>query len=248
MINLDKCGLPLKLDGIKLVFGEGLEEVRPDARTLEWMKKVMLDSSLNEPKEFYYMYRGIAKIEDREKFEEHAIRYDITVIPPLRLGKEFNKTFGHYHPKPEGGDYSFPEVYEVLHGTAHYLLQNKGDVVLVEANAGDKAVMFPNYGHITINPEEDVLVMANLVYSEFKSIYGEIEEKHGGMYYETLDGWIENKNYEKIPEMRKMNAKEVPEFGITEKSLYENFAKNPNLFDWLRNPAKYMDAFVELIK
>ncbi|MFH1586874.1 MAG: glucose-6-phosphate isomerase family protein [Candidatus Diapherotrites archaeon] len=248
MIDLYKSGLPLKMDGVNLVFGDGLDKVGPDARALDWMKKVVMDSSLNEPKEFYYMYRAISKDEDREKFGEYEIRYDITIIPPLRLGKEFNKTFGHYHPKPEGSDYSYPEVYEVLHGKAHYLLQNEKDVVLVEASAGDKAVMFPNYGHITINPGKDVLVMANLVCSEFRSLYGDIGEKHGGMYYETLDGWVKNKNYGAVPEMRKMTAKKVPEFGITEKSLYESFVKTPELFDWLRHPAKYMDAFVDLMK
>jgi len=248
MVDLDKSGLALKLDGTWLLFGNELDAVRPDIRKLDQMKKVAMELSLNKPNEFYYMYRGIAMDEHKDLFEESGIRYDITVIPPLKLGKEYNKTFGHYHPKIEGTNYTYPEVYEVLSGKAHYLMQNDQDVILVEANVGDKVVMFPNYGHITINPGEEVLAMSNLVYSDFKSLYENIESKHGAMYYETTDMWVENKNYSSIPEMRKLQVRKVPEFGLTEKPMYTSFVENPKNFEWLKTPQNYVDVFADLMK
>jgi oxalate decarboxylase/phosphoglucose isomerase-like protein (cupin superfamily) len=59
------------------------------------------------------------------------------------------------HPKLR---YTYRELYEVLKGDAHYLLQraqNKervDEAILVKATRGDKVLIPPNYGHVTINP------------------------------------------------------------------------------------------------
>ena len=39
------------------------------------------------------------------------------------LGSEYVKTVGHYHPPVPGTDVSYPEIYQVLDGSATYLLQ-----------------------------------------------------------------------------------------------------------------------------
>ena len=105
----------------------------------------------------YYMFRDVYySKKDHETIKEHGLRFDITVIPPKKIGKEFIKTFGHYHP-PAEDNLSYTEIYEVLKGEAIYLLQKvEGDkvvdVVAVEAGEGDKVIIPPNYGHVTINP------------------------------------------------------------------------------------------------
>ncbi len=66
--------------------------------------------------ELYYMYRGLKK--------KNGARYDITVIPPKMLGKEFVKTKGHYHIG------SYGEIYIVLKGKAIYLMQKEKNVIL----------------------------------------------------------------------------------------------------------------------
>ena len=99
-----------------------------------------------------------------EKLREQNIRYDITIIPPGMLGREYIKTAGHYHPLVPGGSVTYPELYEVLEGEALYLLQRQdlGDVVAINASAGDKVLVPPNYGHITINGSNKKLKMATL--------------------------------------------------------------------------------------
>jgi oxalate decarboxylase/phosphoglucose isomerase-like protein (cupin superfamily) len=86
------------------------------------------------------------------------------------MGLEFVKTYGHYHPRVNPKlRYTYPEIYEVLDGDAHYLLQRAlndesvDDVTLVKATRGDKVIVPPNYGHVTINPSERTLKMANWV-------------------------------------------------------------------------------------
>ena len=96
MIELKQLsGLNIKLDEKtnSLVFGSGLRKIVPGVRTLGNMKRVLLDPESEGPDKVYFMYREIS--------EKQGIRYDITVIPPGLLGKEYVKTLGHYHP-PSG--------------------------------------------------------------------------------------------------------------------------------------------------
>ncbi len=138
----------------------------------------------------YYMYRDITRSDaDRQWLQAQKIRYDITVIPPRNLSGEFIKTKGHYHPKNPAGT-GYPEIYEVLEGEAHYLLQKRdcSGVVMVTATAGDVVVVPPGYGHITINPSKtSVLQMANLVSSVFQSEYQEYENLRGAIFYEMTN-------------------------------------------------------------
>jgi glucose-6-phosphate isomerase len=69
------------------------------------------------------------------------------------LGGEYVKTKGHHHPENPAGT-GYPELYEVLDGTAHFQLQTKAldDVVLIEVHKGDIIAIPPGYGHVTINP------------------------------------------------------------------------------------------------
>ena len=167
------------MSGPALEFGGNT--VEPGVRKLSDMRDVIYDSEWLESApdvDLYYMYRDLAlSRHDRSIILDNVLRYDITVIPPQKLGVEHVKTAGHYHPEVDKTGYTFPEVYEVLRGTAHYLLQKcEGekitDVVLIAAEEGDKVIIPPGYGHVTINPTSNkVLKMANWVSRDFKSDY-----------------------------------------------------------------------------
>ncbi len=130
---------------------------------------------------------------------------------PTRLGPEWNKTFGHYHPLAPSGEY-YPEVYEVLAGKAIYLLQHRDaqgridDVLVIPAVPGDKVFMLPGYGHATINPGDEPLVMANWVAGSFSSEYGDYKQRHGAAYFALAGAegvrWQANPNYGQLPEAR----------------------------------------------
>ena len=110
-IDLKKnSGLDLKFDADKLemLFAKDLRTTLPAIRTIEQMKEVLLDPDTQEPQELYYMYRDIYRLSDKSILEKHQLRYDVTVIKPSNLGREFMKTAGHYHPQ------SYGELYEVL--------------------------------------------------------------------------------------------------------------------------------------
>jgi len=174
---------------------EYYEEIKPEVRHLKELKKVILDKSwyakTSGNLELYYMYRGIKK--------ENGIRYDITVIPPLKLGKEMNRTLGHFHKGP------FGEIYKVLEGKGlFYLQKNKTPEVaekvkVIEANKGEIIVIHPGYGHITINPTNQTLIIANWISDRCVSDYSIFKKMNGPAYFYTLKGWVKNKNYLEVP-------------------------------------------------
>jgi len=144
----------------------------------------------------YYMFRGVKKRGD--------LRYDITLIPPNVLGREFVKTKGHFHIG------NFGELYQVLEGEGIFLLQ-KGtskikDVYFVKAKKGEYIKIPPGYGHVTINPKEKPLKIANWIFKDVKSDYSSIEKKKGACYYLTVYGWKKNKNYKNVPPLRRKRA------------------------------------------
>jgi len=177
-------------------------EVKPQIRYLKELEKVIYDKEwLKKTKNFslYYIFRGVK--------EKNEIRYDITVIPPNLLGREFVKTKGHYHIG------NFGELYKVLAGEGIFLMQKKdlSDAYFVRARRGDFVKIPPGYGHTTINPSKKVLKIANWVSKNCQSDYKSIEKMGGFCYYYTIDGWVENKNYKKIPRLKqKKPLKEMP--------------------------------------
>ncbi|MFH1180964.1 MAG: glucose-6-phosphate isomerase family protein [bacterium] len=167
-----------------------------EIRHLNDMKEVLCDQEWAKTAqnfELYYMHRGVK--------EKDGLRYDITIIPSLMLGKEFGKTKGHEHLGP------FQELYIVLKGQALYLIQKtKGsiveDVYAVKAKKGQAVIVPTSYGHITINPAKKELIEANWTDEKCENIYDLFSKNHGACYYYTKTGWIKNKNYKSVPKLR----------------------------------------------
>ncbi len=231
--------LTLKWDGYNLLTQEKC--YAPRIRTIGELLDVLMDPPEDvDPKTpAYYMYRGVCLLDHAHVFEKNNVRYDVTVIPPRRVGNEFIKTFGHYHPTAEhdpitGNPLSFPEVYEVLHGEALFLLQDRDarNFFAVRARAGKTVLIPPNLGHVTVNPSDKTLVMVNLVSSRFSSDYTPVREKKGFAWYYTVTGWVKNPRYTKHPEI-----KEARPF-LPIKDIYSTFVEYPKLFDFLNRPSK----------
>ncbi len=198
----------------------------------------------------YYMFRDLYYSKsDRERILENRLRFDLTVIPPAKVGKEYIKTFGHYHP-PAEGNLSYAEIYEVLNGEAIYLLQKYEDgkitdVVVVEAKEGDKVIIPPNYGHVTINPSNKELRMVNWVCRDFKSDYEPYRRLRGACYYYTEDGWVKNPNYGEVPEIRFVRPRIPKMLGLKRSEEMYKLVKDIGKLEFLLKPSKYPEIFEE---
>jgi glucose-6-phosphate isomerase, archaeal len=234
------------------MFGWDGELPQPSVRMVEEMRSVLADPRCECSDPLYFMYRDLARSDtDRYWLREHSLRYDLTVIPPRRLCGEWVKTKGHYHPKNAAG-LGFPELYEVLEGTAHYLLQSSRleDVVMITAGAGDLVIIPPGYGHISINPSPDqILSMANIVSTAFESEYGEYETRHGAAYYELSTGeLVKNPAYPALPPVRLLGAGCMQHNRRICKGPLYNLIGNEASLAFLNAPEQYPSLFKALLK
>jgi len=223
----------------------------PSVRTAEDLRQVLADPGCTCTGAVYYMYRDVARsVQDRSWLTEHHLRFDITVIPPREICGEFIKTKGHFHPDNPSGT-GFPEIYEVLAGEAHYLIQNQdcSDVVMIMACAGEIVVVPPGYGHVTINPTlTAVLQMANIVSSRFSSNYQRYERHQGAAYFEMVKkGFVQNPAYMNRQNLRLVKAQRPADMknAITA-PLYDLIEKRASVLDFLNYPEKYASLLQEL--
>lgn len=135
------------------------------------------------PSELYTMQRGV-----KQKGE---MRYDITIIPPIVINGQYNKTKGHIHSS------GHEEEYIVLEGTAIFIFETKKrGFWKVKARKGDKVIVQGDAYHATINPNKNkVLKLANWISDKCVSDYKYIEKMKGMRFYYTTRGWVKNPNY-----------------------------------------------------
>ncbi|HEX3001731.1 MAG TPA: glucose-6-phosphate isomerase family protein [Methanoregula sp.] len=224
----------------------------PAVRTTDDMRPVLADPLCNCNAPLYYMYRDLAKSDaDWKWLHAHHLRYDLTVIPPRDLCGEWVKTKGHYHPKNPAG-VGYPEMYEVLEGQAHYLLQSQDllDIVMIHATAGDVVIIPPGYGHISINPsKEETLIMANIVSTSFESEYGEYVSRNGAAYFELCSGEIrKNPRYPRVPPIRMVKPRSGHgDHRIVRGPLY-GLIGNAEALAFLNSPERYAAILDILLK
>jgi len=234
------------------MFGWEGELPQPAVRTADDMRTVLRNPACRCDGPLYFMYRDLSRSDaDWRWLREHSLRYDLTVIPPRDLCGERVKTKGHYHPANPAG-IGFPEIYEVLEGQAHYLLQSRtaDDIVLIGAEQGDLVIIPPGYGHITINPSPgQTLSMANIVSTAFESEYGEYEARHGAAYFELADGTVEkNPAYATVPPVRMLGPScRRGTQRICRGPLYDLIG-NDEALAFLNAPEEYLPVFESLLK
>ena len=227
--------IKVELEGTRVFVNN--EPHRMSVRKLSELRGVLrgyvIPEATGDP-DIYYMFRNV--------YEKDGIRFDITIIPPRVIEGECAKTYGHNHPPAEEG-LSYPEVYQVLGGTAVFLLQQANrdrsvNVSLIRAMAGDVVLIPANMAHVTINPGGDTLVLANIVADGFESDYSDFRKNRGAAFYYLPDGNIEqNANYIVRDLERPMPQQFNRRYGFACGSLLEELERDPRKFAFLKKPS-----------
>ncbi|MBC7289112.1 MAG: glucose-6-phosphate isomerase [Armatimonadetes bacterium] len=263
----EQSGLPLEVNLETLELRSKSSDLvlpQPAVRTRKEIEKVLKNPEVIDqlPEVLYLMYRNVHLQKHSHVREKYGLRYDISVFSGCMFGEEFFKTAGHYHPYMRlTYPLTWPELYEVLYGECIYLLQKVDDayrdpfyvrvedVIAMLASPGEKAVMPPNYGHVTIaaNPAPNgFFVMSNWVCDHFKSHYESVEASRGFAYYRVFRNgqpvWEKNLTYKQpIPPLREARPCDVPEIGLQAgKPMYHVGAENPEKYHWLVRPDLYL--------
>ena len=190
--------------------------------------------------------------------DRYALLYSTVLLPPGKIGREFIKTTGHYHPPIAGTTLGFPEVYTQLYGKLLLVLQHRAgndreqimNYVIVEMVPGFVITIPPNYAHCLINPTSEPALMAGLYGKGFKPDY-EMTKKRRGLAYYVLsddDGGLEfypNPNYPLRPEINRVNNLEgtcfAPDF--PDQPVWASFLNDPTAFAFLTEAQAALDKF-----
>lgn len=252
-VNLENTGLPVRLeDGVRLLFAEGLPPVEPSLRPWEELHPVLKDAAKSPRGTAYLMYRDICWPQHRGSLKEHRLRYDLTVIPAARAGREPVRTHGHYHATVPGSDLTYPELYHVVYGNAWFLLQRPGptgarEVVVLRGRPGQYVLVPPGYGHVTVNVGKSTLVIANWVERHFPSSFSEMRAQ-GGAAYHVLDGpagleLVPNPAYGEPVPARVHDAFPLRALGLAEgQPSYPVGVREPGRLGFLVDPGSWQEV------
>jgi len=253
MLNLKKqSGISATFEDNMIAFGKDIVSEPVRTRTLEDVRPYLMHKdATSRRKNFYLMYRDPHRTQDEAVFRQYGIRYDITVLFPGTIGGkkgEYVKTIGHTH--------SAAELYEVLHGTALFVLQEiagENRIFFIKATKGEKVIIPPEFGHITTNISDEPLILADLFQDSVKSDYSFFKEHQGAAYWvsalglssDTKDNALATEGITLTQNTKHKNVGEVimgtpAEYtGLSKKTpIYTAFVSDPKQFSFLLDPKK----------
>ena len=146
-----------------------------------------------------------------------------------------------------------PEVYTVLHGTGHFLLQKSAppydtieDAVLVEVQKGETFVVPPDYGHLQINPGREPLIFSYTVMQGMNGVYEPFRRRRGAIYYEMAEGaerYVFNTQYADRMPLRIVKASEICQVPqLARGATYHAIRDLLPELAFLTDPARYPDT------
>ena len=255
MIDLSpECGLPVRIDEVncELVLDESLLGNRPEHRRLEELRAVLYQKDIQGPKKLYTLFNNVGRPRERSILLQHGLRYDLGILPPLKMGAEYIKTMGHYHSICPGTNARYAEIYEVVYGQAHVILQKQDpkeaqvttDVVWTQAGKGDRLIMPGDYAHVTINPGPDVLVLTNIAVVDCSLSFSEIVQMGGFAYFNIEEKgrptFVRNTAYKQVSPIREVCLKNLQAFGLDPKrSIYSTAVAEPEKFSFISRPQNF---------
>ena len=223
-------------------------------------------SYAKEDEPYYDFYKAIVDDRVRTKFSDVNLRYDSTVIMEGYAGNEFKKTAGHYHCLIPGKTVSYPELYQVIKGTALFVMQRVNDnamvegnmlvedVILAEVHAGESIVVPPDFGHCTVNIGTGTMVFVNLVSCDSHNSYESVKNSVGMCCYvlRNANGTYrieKNPHYDFACQPRIVVPADSPILGIKKNMpVYTSFLNAPEIYRYLNDPEGHMADYFSMLK
>lgn len=271
MLNLlENSGLPIYLEDREnlLAFLAPLvyeSYGRKVTRQMDGLLRDMAGASQDEP--YYDVYRDIRFASDEPLLRKDQYRYDITLIMPGQVNGECKKTSGHYHGYNPTRTNTYAEVYEVIAGTAIYVMQRADnfedspeklridDIIIARVEAGQTILIPPNYGHCSVNGGDGPLVFSNLCYVPCPVNYAPVKHYHGMSHYVMREkgrlSFPKNPHYGKVPmpEPKFAVVRENPRLGVKfGKPVYGFYRENPSAYHFLGSPDGYGEDILSMLE
>ena len=188
-------------------------------RTYEKMKEVLMDPTAPGPEVQYHMVRGGTN------------QRNITIWEPGKVGKEYIKTYGHYHIG------KLDETYWTIFGEGVVLVQKRAadangnpvddeieQAYAVHVKPGDSLFIPSEWGHLVANISDTYFATAddspvnfdeeNPVSFPGHADYEAVKKMQGFCYYiveeNSKPALVKNPRYKRIPQIEIIEASEYP--------------------------------------
>ncbi len=213
-----QTGLPVRIDteSCDFLIGDGLNAPTFRTRTLRELDPVWANGADEDDRVIYRYSSPLWFSDDADAWSQAGVGYGIVYFPPGVYGGEYVKSLGQYHAILPGHTMATPEIYTVLAGRGHFMLQRSTppydaveDAVLVEVNAGETFLVPPDYGRLQINPTDGPLAFSYAVRHPLMSNYEPYRRFRGAIYYEMADGperFVFNPRYPRRVPLRVIQA------------------------------------------
>lgn len=251
----DRAGLPLALIAGRIIPGADVLVEEDLVRRLAEMRDVVADRIGHHGRRVEYrMLNGVRRAEDAH-LEDLPLRYELTAMIGRPIGWETAKTLGHVHVRPDGLAIGYPEVVEVLHGEAGFLVQDlvegsdgpqSRQAWLVRARPGEWVILPPDLAHVTIDLGAGPLVFSDVIDRRARGIYGGVANARGFAWYVGADGTLRpNPTYARPPRVEEVSAVEWS--GTAPAPLYQYWRDDPSRLGWLSAPVRFEQAAAALV-
>jgi len=242
-----RAGLPLTLRAGWIRHGADVLVEEDLVRRLADMHDVVADRVGRRGRRIeYHMLNGV-RVRENAHLADLPLRYELTALAGHAIGWEAAKTLGHVHVCPPGLSVGYPEVVEVLHGVAGFLIQDLADGLdgpqsrrawLVRAEPGDWVVLPPDLAHVTIDLGAGPLVFSDVIDRRARGIYAGVAAARGFGWYVAADGGLRpNPRYARPPRLEEVTAADWS--GPAPAPLYCTFRDDPSGLEWLSDPTSF---------
>lgn len=246
-----QAGFPLAFDPVSMAVDMAGARFEREARRAAQMRGVLLDpEAAPSDAELYWMYKLVDAGRDRATFTNAGLTFSCVLLPPLRIGREYVKTQGHYHPPMPGTSIEYPEVYTHYFGRLYLLIQRRqngqasrlDDCVLIDMRPGHSILVPPGYAHVLINPSDRPALMGGLYSPDFQPDYEPVRQSVGAGHYLIDEAGHErvlpNAHYESLPPLRRLTDLAGTRFAPPDdrRPLWASFVQSPHLYAFLSDP------------
>ena len=249
-----EAGFPLLLEPctLEVTIPEELHFSRETRRLSEMQPVLHEPDALPAETVLYWNFT----LRDAGRFEtickEMRLTFGLVFLPPMKIGKEYVKTHGHYHSAIPGSQIGFPEVYTHYYGQLNLYMQRRrgrslshlDDCVFYRMKPGHSIMIPPGYAHILVNPSSSPALMGGLYSLDAVHDYGPILEMAGGAYYFVEDAGQErallNPRYDACPPLREIEELAGTRFAPPDdrRPLWSSFTEDPQRYAFITNASK----------
>lgn len=238
-------------------YGEGVFGPEVENRTLDAIRKNLMDPNCSGPDVVYSIAMDVGNNEDKPEMIKRDLLYGAVTYAMGTLGKEPVRSQGHIHAVSATCGMSTCEVYEIWSGAAYIYMQetakdNPGRCYAVYAKPGDVVIVPPGWAHATIVADvNENLTFGAWCVRDFGFDYDDVRSHKGVAWFPIVvdDGieFIKNENYDDS-ELIVKTPREYTEFNIEKgKPIYQQFVENPDKFMFVSKPQTAKDLWVNFI-